>query len=205
MTQVKLKARQVLSEGFQALVDYPLILVPFLILLAIEVIAGFTILRSISWLIDLLLTPLVVGATVKIVYDMKQGRRSSLRESTGFATERYAPLLGASILYTIIVTVGLAALLIPGVLLYIRLILYPPAVVIDNGGAWSSLTNSWGLTRGNWWKLFFISLVQSLAIIPALLLGGIGVFFINPWIYSCVTISYMQLAGGTEEENNVYL
>ncbi len=134
--------------------------------------------------------------TVNMSSEAFQGGRPGLREALDVALERYGSLLGASILYAIAIAVGFMAFFVPALIFYIRLIFYPQAIMIKRVPAFSALREvSWELTRGNFWRLFLIALIQILAFIPAALLGGFGALLINSWIYSSLTAAYLQLKG----------
>jgi hypothetical protein len=187
---------EVLTTGLKLLVNYPVILVPFVGLLALEIFLTAARLIWLSQIVSFLATPLVVGMTVKMSYEALQGIRPGLREGLDRALERYSSLLGASILYGLAIVLGFIALFIPGFIFYIRLILYPQAIMIERVSAFSALREiSWELTRGSFWRLFLISLIQLLATIPAAFFGGFGALLINSWIYSSLTVAYLRLKG----------
>jgi|GEM_PF-3340785 len=191
-----LEVGEVLTAGLKLLVNYPVILVPFVGLLALEVFLSAAHLNWLSQVIAFFATPLVVGMTVKLSYDALQGTRPELRKGLDAALEHYGSLLGAEILYGLAIALGFIALFIPGFIFYIRLILYPQAIMIGRVPALSALREvSWELTRGSFWRLFLISLIQLLASIPAAFFGGFGALLINSWIYSSLTVAYLQLEG----------
>lgn len=192
----RLEVGEVLTAGLKLLVNYPVILVPFVGLLALEVFLAAAHLYWLSQIISFLATPLVVGMTVKMSYEALQGIKPELRKGLDAALERYGSLLGSSILYGLAIALGFIALFIPGLIFYIRLILYPQAIMIERVPALSALRElSFELTRGSFWRLFLISLIQWLAFIPAAFFGGFGALLINSWIYSSLTVAYLRLKG----------
>ncbi len=88
--------------------------------------------------------------------------------------------LFASLIYGIIVIIGLILLLIPGIYLILRLQFYPMSIVEENTGVIESLKRSWEITRGSERQLFFLML----AILGIVILGHlallIGVFIAIP-------------------------
>jgi len=190
----RLEVGEVLTAGLKLLVNYPLILVPFVGLLALEVLLAAARLNWLSQVIAFLATPLVVGVTVKMSYEALQGTRPELKGGLEAALECYGSLLWASILYGLAIVLGFIALFIPGLIFYIRLILYPQAVIVERAAALPALREvSFELTRGSFWRLFLISLIQVLASIPAALFGGFGALLINSWTYSSLTVAYLRL------------
>ncbi|MFQ6116932.1 MAG: hypothetical protein ACE5LQ_01555 [Candidatus Bipolaricaulia bacterium] len=195
---------EVLTAGFKLLVNYPLILVPFVGLLALDVLLAAARLNLLSQVISFFATPLVVGMTVKMSYEALRGTRPELKEGLDAALERYGSLLWASILYGLAIVLGFIALFIPGLIFYIRLILYPQAIIVERASALPALREvSWELTRGSFWRLFLISLIQVLASIPAAFFGGFGALLINSWIYSSLTVAYLRLRGTKERSGSI--
>ena len=69
------------------------------------------------------------------------------------------PVFLASILFGLAVMLGLLALIVPGVILSLSLLLYQALIIIDDEGIFSSLKASHRLVQGNWWRtatVFFI-------------------------------------------------
>ncbi|MCU1517735.1 MAG: hypothetical protein JWQ75_2456 [Pseudarthrobacter sp.] len=72
--------------------------------------------------------------------------------------------------------------------IYIKLLVAPAAIVIEELGALAGIRRSWQLTGGNWWRLFGITLVVSIMIgiigqvvtIPVSLLPGFYTGVVSP-------------------------
>lgn len=69
---------------------------------------------------------------------------------------RYGRLIGVDILYVLIVGVGLALFIVPGVLAFVWLGLSGPAVELEHHTVRGALVRSWRLVRGNFWTVFFV-------------------------------------------------
>lgn len=90
------------------------------------------------------------------------------------------PLLGLTIVYTLIVVVGLILLIIPGIWLYVLFALATPALVLERGRIGTSLGRSRLLVRGSWWRTFGIlllaaiiaAIISMIIALPFDLLGG---------------------------------
>lgn len=84
-------------------------------------------------------------------------------------------MIVGAIFFAIIVCIGFIALLIPGVWLWGRLMLWMPALFVDDQNALEGLGTSWRLTHGNWWRATIIASVAIIiAIVLALVCGFIG-------------------------------
>lgn len=81
----------------------------------------------------------------------------------------------ASIGLFVLVCLGLTLLIIPGIMLWIRLILWKPLIATNNVTVFSALRRSWQLTYKHDWHIFITGFVTMLlgALTVFLLLGGL--------------------------------
>jgi hypothetical protein len=77
------------------------------------------------------------------------GRRPRAGKVYLFVLPRLLSLIGVSILYMLLVSVGLVLLIIPGIIFALRYTLASPIVAIEGKGAFASLGRSWKLTKSN--------------------------------------------------------
>lgn len=89
----------------------------------------------------------------------------------------------AEILFSVILIIGLALLIIPGIYLALRLQFFTAFIVEDNAGIIESLKRSWAITKGQCLPLFWVLLIQIGIIIVGLILFIIGIFVAIPVIY----------------------
>ena len=75
---------------------------------------------------------------------------------------RFWTLIGALVLSTLGITVGLFALIIPGVFLAIFWLFASQAVIIEGKGVRDALRRSGAIVRGSWWTVFFAYLIISI-------------------------------------------
>jgi hypothetical protein len=73
-------------------------------------------------------------------------------------------LIGASLLAAVATAIGFVLLIIPGIYIGVRLAFVSQAVVLERRGATDSLSRSWNLVAGNWWRVFGIVLVVSILV-----------------------------------------
>jgi uncharacterized membrane protein len=83
----------------------------------------------------------------------------------------FFPLLLATILYVLAVTVGMVLLIIPGLILMLSLIFYSYAIVLDGEGPIASLKTSHRLVWGNWWRTAVV-LTVAVLIVYVLMIGA---------------------------------
>ncbi|MBS1887932.1 MAG: hypothetical protein JSU06_12170 [Actinobacteria bacterium] len=65
----------------------------------------------------------------------------------------YGTLIAVDIIYVAIVVVGLVALIVPGLLLFVYLSLAGPVVELEKRGVWDGFARSFRLVRGNFWMV----------------------------------------------------
>lgn len=84
-------------------------------------------------------------------------RARSLGERARVALRRLPALVAAAVASWILVSVGLAALVLPGVYLFARLVLTYPACVIDRKGPLAGLLAGWRASEGAVWKVLGVT------------------------------------------------
>lgn len=88
-------------------------------------------------------------------------------------TRSYGAMLGASILTSLGIGLGLVLLLVPGLYVMARWSMVSPIIVAEGLTASQALSRSWAATRRSAWSIAVVYLAYSLVFIA--LLGGIGV------------------------------
>ncbi len=110
------------------------------------------------------------GMLTAVVGQAVLGRPISLGEAWAKARPRIGGLVGASILYWLIVTAGLLTLGILSVYFYVALSLATPALMLEGQPVTRALGRSRDLVRGDWWRCFGILL---LAWLVAVIVQGV--------------------------------
>ncbi|WP_085536035.1 hypothetical protein [Massilibacteroides vaginae] len=121
----------------------------------------------------------------------------------GQESRKLLKYIASSIVYSIIVTIGIILLIIPGIYLGIRLQFYSAFIVDEDCGAIESLKRSWEITKGQELPLFLLSLVMILISIIGMLLLGVGIFVAVPVIYTMYLIVYRVLNSPVNIQNEV--
>jgi hypothetical protein len=85
------------------------------------------------------------------------------------------PLLGLTVLTSVLWFLGGLACVIPGVFLYVMWSLAPAALMLERGGVFDSMRRSWRLVRGSWWRIFGILLLA------AIIAGAVGQLILAPF------------------------
>ncbi len=100
----------------------------------------------------------------------------------GLQASKGLTFLVAYLIYTIIVTVGLALLVVPGIYLAVRLQFFLASIVEEDTGITASLKRSWEITKGQMKPLLLLLLVAIGFMVLGLAFFAIGTFVTTPLI-----------------------
>lgn len=127
-------------------------------------------------LVNTFLSLAAMGACIWLSSEAILGNTLSPKDGAQVGFRRMFPLFGWGILYGIAVALGILALVVPGVLLWIMWFAVWPIVVIERV---SPFGRSRDLAKDEWGKIFVVGLVGVIIVfMPQFLvfLGGVGVF-----------------------------
>src|SRR5438876_8099253 len=100
-------------------------------------------------------TYVVQASLIKAVQDVRDGRADlDFSETVRAAGPYILPVIGASILAGIGITIGLALLIVPGLILLTFWCLIVPFIVLAGSGVFEAFGNSWRTVRGYAWRVF---------------------------------------------------
>ncbi|HEX4308105.1 MAG TPA: hypothetical protein VHZ54_18860 [Solirubrobacterales bacterium] len=121
-----------------------------------------------------LVLPLISALHVHAVQDVRDGKRPETR-AVARRSVRVLPVVSAAVVMSFLgATFGLVALIVPGVLLYLRWSVAAPAAALEDGGWTDALRRSAGLTKGNYWHVFgLLVLVIIISAVPGFALAEI--------------------------------
>lgn len=161
--------------------------------LAIFASPGFWLSMLIAVLCSVLLQAAVVRASILDLRGDKVDIGTTLVESL----KLILPMIGLSILTSIIVGIGLVLLIVPGIIAFIVLIVSVPALVGERKGVIESMSRSSELTKGTRGRIFLLllifcvlywiaSFIVGLLINPMMSSGSMTVALILQSIFSAV-------------------
>jgi len=161
---------------------------------------------------------LYTGFVVKLVQDVRDGRRdSTVGDLFSAAAPAILSLVAFTVLYTLGVAVGFVLLVVPGLILLTIWSLGPPAIVVERIGPIEAFGRSRRLVKGVGWSVFLVLFVTFvIAFGVAAVLGGIGlaladgvaIVYVTGVVASALTapiaslavaIMYFELGGGVSE------
>ncbi|MCH7687638.1 MAG: hypothetical protein IH899_13310, partial [Planctomycetes bacterium] len=104
-------------------------------------------------------------------------------------------ILGNSILFAIMVTLGYLACIVPGIILTLMFWPYTYVLVDQNVRGIEPLTRAKELTSGNWGAVFVIFLASVGLIILGVLMLCVGLIFTIPLMTLFYSVAYCKMAG----------
>lgn len=96
-----------------------------------------------------------VAATVIIVSDAYLGRERGLGQVLRAVLSRFGSIWGAALMKNILITFGLLALVVPGVIAFIATFAMVPAVMLEGASTSQAFDRSRALAKGNQPRIFF--------------------------------------------------
>ncbi len=143
-------------------------------------------------LIGFVLQLILSMGLIRIALKFVDGQQPEFGDLFG-ATSYFFSFLIASILYGLMVAVGMIFLIVPGIVLAIIFLMYQYAIVDQGLGPLEALRRSAALTHGVRWDLFLFGLLLfGINLLGALALG-IGLFVTVPTTMVALAYVYRQL------------
>jgi hypothetical protein len=168
------------------------LLIAFVIYLITAVLVALLSLAGIAGaiigaIISFAATYVVQASLIKAVQDVRDGRVDlDLSQTVRAAGPYILPVIGASILAGIGVTIGFALLIVPGFILLTFWCLIVPFIVLGDSGVIDSFRNSWRTVRGYAWRVFGTYVLVFLILIAFAIVLGFVLILLPLWLRSFV-------------------
>jgi hypothetical protein len=107
---------------------------------------------SLGSLLSFLVLPFLTAALATAAASCYMGSPITPGQAWRRTMRRFWAILGLGLLRVLITGVAFFLFLVPGIFLYIRLLVAPVALVVEGAGPVSALERSWRLTGGQWWR-----------------------------------------------------
>ena len=135
-------------------------------------VSGSLVLGVIGALIGLAAGFFYTGFVVKLVQDVRDGRRDfSVGELFSHAAPYLGTLILAGILAGIAITIGLILIIVPGLVLLTIWAVISPAIVVEGRTVFESFGRSRELVRGHGWQVF------GAIVLTFLIIVAVGIVF----------------------------
>jgi hypothetical protein len=135
---------------------------------------GGIVLGVIAAIIQLAGHALYTGFVVRLVQDVRDGRRD---HTVGDLFSSTTPFVGTLIVFGILfgigVGIGLVLLIVPGLVLLTMWSVGAPAIVVERAGPLEAFRRSWSLVRGDAWSVFWTLVVVLLIVIAVGVVLGV--------------------------------
>jgi hypothetical protein len=118
-----------------------------------------TLLFKLPMWIEGIFGPVYVGALVYSLFQIKSGRTVTYREAIAIGFKNWGSLFAARCVASILMVLGLIALVVPGAILAVRYSLLDAAVIIEGKGTSASRARSIELTVGRRWQIFWAAVL----------------------------------------------
>jgi hypothetical protein len=148
-------------------------------LLSLGGIAG----AAVGAVISFAATYVVQASLIKAVQDVRDGRVDlDLSETVRAAGPFILPVIGASILAGIGITIGFVLLIVPGFVLLTYWCLIVPFIVLGGSRVFQSFGNSWRTVRGYAWRVFGTYVLVFLILIAFAIVLGFVLILLPLWL-----------------------
>ena len=164
----KLDVGAVLGETFQVYAkNFPvfvgiglLVMAPAIALQAVlQASPAASALAIVGTIVTVVLGYVAQGAMTYGVFQHTRGKPVEFGNCVSVGISRFAPLFVVGLCLGIMVTLGMLACLVPGIVLVVLFFVAIPATVIEKTGLPESFQRSLKLTEGNRWQVFAVFLV----------------------------------------------
>lgn len=108
--------------------------------------------------------------------------------------KQYWNLLKTVILYSLCILGGIILLIVPGLYFSGRLMFAPYLSIEKNQGARKSIEESWEMTKGNGWRIFWKSFLIGLFILVGFLALFVGAFITYPVGFIVLVMLYREFS-----------
>ncbi|MEV6239344.1 hypothetical protein [Lentzea sp. NPDC051838] len=128
---------------------------------ALKGITGFLTGTALSLVLALIGTVFLSGFITVVVGHAVLGRPVTFAQAWDEFKPRLLPLLGATLLSTLVIMVGVVLCIIPGIWVGVMFSLIGAVVVLERGGVGTAFSRSRALVNGAWWRTFGILLLAA--------------------------------------------
>lgn len=159
--------------------------------------AFLQIFAFIYWL--LLFTPIDYG----VLYGFVRGARGETPDVNDIfkIRQNYVNIVLAKLVTMVIIGIGFAALIVPGIYFACRLVFVPYLVVERNMAVTPALRESWELSRGHAGTVFLMALTTIPIFILGFMVCGVGVLFAMVWVSATFASLYVHVTLNEESES----
>ena len=147
-----------------------------------------------------LLQPVFVYSSKLVYIDAVRDKEIELRKLIeGF--NNYLNIILANLLSWALVVMGLFFIIVPGIIIACRLAFVPYLIMDKELDAIQAIEQSWKLTKGIGWNIFFMAIMSFFIGVFGFILFIVGIFPALIWIHSSFASLYQAALNKQEEMN----
>jgi uncharacterized membrane protein len=120
----------------------------------------------------------------------------------GFRSKYFKIVLANLIVFALAV-IGFILLIVPGIIVLCRLAFVPFLIMDKDQEPMQAVENSWQLTRGHGWKIFFMGIISFFIIIAGFIALFVGLIISFMWIHSAFATLYQSVMYQSVDENPI--
>jgi hypothetical protein len=136
--------------------------------------AGGVVMQLLAWIVQLIGTAIYTGFVVRLVQDVRDGRRDmTVGDLFSAAAPAVVSLIIWGILSGIAIGIGFFLLIIPGLILMTIWAVGAPAIVVEGIGPFDAFGRSYDLVRGQAWTVFGVLVCVFLIMLVAFIIAGL--------------------------------
>lgn len=136
--------------------------------------AGGFVMQFLAWVVQLIGTAIYTGFVVRLVQDVRDGRRDS---TVGDLFSAAMPAIGGLIVWAVLsgiaIGIGFFLLIVPGLILMTIWAVGAPAIVVEGISPFAAFGRSYDLVRGQAWTVFGVLVCVFLIMLVASLIAGL--------------------------------
>lgn len=133
-----------------------------------------------AWAVGAFCGTLVQGAFIGLTSGYDADRRTGFLEAAGAGTRTLFPLMALGLITGVATTIGIVALIVPGVVLGLMWIASAPVLVEERCGVIAALGRSRVLTQGARWPILGIVLLMAVLVLAV---GALQALVITPFYF----------------------
>lgn len=163
-----------------------------------------------AWILGVVGSVWIAGSIVKVVQDIESDGQldAGVGEIIGSVAPKLVPLFFLAIVYAVLVTIGFAILIVPGLILAVLWVVAIPAMVVEDEGVFGSLGRSTELTKGNRWRIVGLAILvlilelvvfgiafglAKLTLAAGVIAGVVAALVLFPYLASLRSVLYFRL------------
>lgn len=157
-------------------------------------IPGIKTYYGLSGLLGLLLSPLFVGL-VYISHKANTNQAISFSDLFYAYKNNFVNILIYGLISNIIITIGFALCVLPGLLILPLFLIGYPVILFENASATEALSKSFNIAKENYGTFIGVALLAFLIGIAGIVLCGIGLIATVPFYLTAAYSAYIAFAG----------